>query len=69
VLLATPREHVDLRIVADRPLDESRDGRTLESREVLAGQEADEVGGAEDGLAVDELQLVLPAGASRQARS
>ena len=47
--------HLQLRVFSYRPLDEPRRGRELERGEMLAGEEADEVGGREDGLSVDQL--------------
>jgi len=48
-------EDVELGVLALRALHEPRGGGELEGGQVLAGQEADEVRGREDGLAVDGL--------------
>ena len=57
MLEAALLDDVQLRVVSDRALDEARQAGQLERREVLAGEEADEVGGREDGLAVDQLHV------------
>ena len=55
VLESTLADDVELAIVAMRPLDEPGNGRSLERREVFAGEVTDEVGRGEDGRPVDEL--------------
>ena len=55
VLEPAPRDDVDLRVVANRPLHEAGQRRPLEVGEVLAGEEPDQVGGAADHLPVDQL--------------
>ena len=60
VLQAALGDQVDLRIEALRPLDQAGQGRQLQPDEMLAGQEADEVRGGEDGAAVDELHRRPP---------
>jgi hypothetical protein len=45
VLLAALRDAIEFRIGLHRALHEAGHGRALEVREVLAGQEPDEVGG------------------------
>ena len=60
VLVAAPGDEVDLRVVAIRPRHEAGQGGQLEAHEVLAGQEAHEIRGREDGLAVDELHREPP---------
>ncbi len=48
-------QDVELRVRAHRPPHQARRRGQLQSGQVLAGQEPDEVRGREDGLAVDEL--------------
>ena len=52
---STLPDDVELPVVADRPLELAVQHRRLERGEVLAGQVADEIGGTEDGRAVDQL--------------
>ncbi len=56
VLEAPLANDVELAIVAVRSIDETGQGRTLQGSEMLAGQVADEIGGGEDRLPVDQLQ-------------
>jgi len=48
-------QDVQLRVLAHRPLHQARRGRELERGQMLAGEEADEIRGREDGLAADDL--------------
>jgi hypothetical protein len=58
VLLASPADDVQLRVRSLRPVDETLQRRALERGQVLAGEEAHEIGRGEDGLAVDFLQWI-----------
>ena len=55
VFESTPGDEIDLRIEPDRPVYQPGHGRQLQAYEMLAGQEADQIGRGEDGCAADEL--------------
>src|SRR4029079_13146777 len=55
MLFAALANHVELRIVAVRALDQAGEGGTVKLGEMLAGEESDEVRRAVDRLAVDQL--------------
>ena len=55
VLLAALGDQVQLRIEPLRPGDEAGERSQLQPDEMLAGQEADQIRGREDGLPIDEL--------------
>ena len=61
-------QDVQLRVLAHRPLHEARRGRELERSQMLAGEEADEIRGREDGLAADELHVGPDPGPIRMPR-
>jgi hypothetical protein len=60
VLDAAPPDDVELRIVADRALDEPGHGRTLELGQVLTGEVGDQVGRGIDGSSVDAIHAPEP---------
>src|SRR5690606_25360383 len=55
VRITSAGDQIELRILADRSVDEAGERRPLQVREMLAGEEGDEVGGRGDELAVQEL--------------
>ena len=55
MLEAAAPDHVELAVLASRPVDKVLQRRPLERGEVLAGEIANEIGRGEDGLAVDQL--------------
>ena len=62
VLEAAFPDDIELGIVAHRAFDETREGGTLELRQVLAGEIGDQIRGGVDGSAVDRLHVfTLPA--------
>jgi hypothetical protein len=52
-------DDVQLGVVAERAVHQARQAGQLQGHQVLAGEEADEVAGGEDGLAVDQLHAVV----------
>ncbi len=59
MLKAALANDIQLRVDADWSIDQVVQRRTLELGQVLARQVADEVGGGEDGLAVDRLHRIV----------
>ena len=60
MLEAALADDVELRVVADRPLDEAGDGGAFQLGQMLAGEEGDEVGGGIDGSTVDAIHALQP---------
>ncbi len=62
VLEAAPPDQVKLRVVPDWSFDSARGSVELECHEVIAGEIADKISGADDDVSVDELHAqTLPA--------
>ena len=60
VLEAALADDVELRIVADRTIDETGRGGAFELGQMLAGEEGDKVSGGIDGSAVDAIHALQP---------
>ncbi len=60
VLEAALADDVELRIVADRTIDEPGDGGAFQLGQMLAGEEGDKVGSGIDGSTVDTIHALQP---------